>query len=44
MQVKREVRDVCMPMGFVYKALAKAVRLKGGQEKEEEMNREKHFC
>ena len=43
-QVKREVRDVCMPMELVYKALVKAGRVKGGQEKEEEMNREKHFC
>ena len=33
MQVKREVRDVYMPMGLVYKALVKAGRLKGGQEK-----------
>ena len=42
MQVKREVRDVCMPMGLVYKALVKAGQLKSGQEKEEKMNRENH--
>ena len=36
MHVKRDVRDVCMPMGLVYKALVKADRLKDGQEKEEE--------
>ena len=45
MQIKRDVRDVYMPMGLVYKALVKADRLKGGQGKEEEeMNREKCFC
>ena len=44
MQVKKDVRDVCMPMGLVYEALVKVGRLKDGQEKEEEMNREKHFC
>ena len=27
MQVKSDVRDVCMPMGLVYKALVKASRL-----------------
>ena len=45
MQVKRDVRDVCMPMGLVYEALVKASRLKSGQGKEEEAtNREKCFC
>ena len=45
MQVKRDVKDVCMPMGLVYEALVKAGRLKGGQGKEEEeMNQEKCFC
>ena len=38
--MKRDVRDVCMPIGLV-----KSGRLKGGQGKEEEkMNREKCFC
>ena len=32
-QVKRDVRDVCMPMDLVYKTLVKAGRLKGGQGK-----------
>ena len=45
MQVKRDVRDVCMPMGLIYEALVKAGWLKSGQGKEEEeMNREKCFC
>ena len=34
MQVKRDVRDVSMPMGLVYNTLLKAGRLKGGQGKE----------
>ena len=34
MQVKRDVRNVCMSMDLVYEALVKADRLKGGQEKE----------
>ena len=29
MQVKKDVRDVCMPMGLVYEALVKVGRLKG---------------
>ena len=33
MQVKKDFRDVCMPMGLVYETLGKAGRLKGGQEK-----------
>ena len=45
MQVKRDVRDVCMPMRLVYEALDKKGRLKGGQEKEkEEMDQKKCFC
>ena len=45
MQVKRDIRDVCMPMGLVYEALVKASRLIGGQGKEEEeMDQEKGFC
>ena len=45
MQVKRDVKDVCIPMGLVYEALVKAGRLKGKQEKEkEEMDQEKCFC
>ena len=45
LQVKRDVKDVCMPVRLLYKALVKAGRLKDGQGKEEEeINREKHFC
>ena len=33
MQVKRDVKDVSMPMGLVYEALVKADRLKGRQRK-----------
>ena len=44
MQVKRDVRDVCMPMGLVYEALVKTGRLKYGQGKKEEMNQEKCSC
>ena len=43
MQVKRDVRDVCMLMVLVYEALVKAGRLKGGQKKKEEMDQEKYF-
>ena len=44
MQVKRDVRDVCMPMGLVYEALVKVGRLKGGQGKEKDkMDREGCF-
>ena len=43
MQVKKDVRDVCMPMGLVYEALVKVSRLKSKQGKEE-MNREEYFC
>ena len=45
LQVKRDVKDVCMPMRLVYEALVKAGHLKDGQgKKEEEINWEKHFC
>ena len=45
MRVKRDVRDVCMPMDLVYEALVKAGRLKGGQGKEEKKkNQKKRFC
>ena len=44
MQVKRDARDVCMPMDLVYEALVKADRLKGGQGKEKkEKDQEKRF-
>ena len=33
MQVKRDVKDICMPMDLVYEALVKAGRLKGRQKK-----------
>ena len=45
LQVKRDVKDVRMPMRLVYEALAKAGRLKGRQgKKEEEMGQEKCYC
>ena len=45
MQVKRDIRDVCMPMDLVYEALVKAGRLKGGQGKEKkEKDQKKRFC
>ena len=45
LQIKKDVKDVCMPMRIVYEALVKVGRLKDGQGKEEEeINREKHFC
>ena len=45
MQVKRDVRDVYMPMDLVYEALVKADRLKGGQGKEKkEKDQETRFC
>ena len=37
LQVKRDVKDVCMPMRLVYEALVKAGRLKDGQGKKEEL-------
>ena len=45
LQVKRDVKDVRMPMRLVHEALVKAGRLKGIQGKEdEEMNQEKGYC
>ena len=45
LQVKRDIKDVRMPMRLVHKALVKAERLKGIQGKEdEEMNQEKAYC
>ena len=44
MQVKRDVRDVYMPMGLVYEALVKGGRLKGRQKKKEEMDQKKGYC
>ena len=44
LQVKRDVKDVRMPMRLVYEALVKAGRLKGKQGKEEEeMDQEKCY-
>ena len=37
MQVKMDIRDVCMPMGLVYEALIKAGQLEGRHEKEKEI-------
>ena len=36
MQVKRNVKDVCMPMKLVHEVLVKICRLEGHQGKEEE--------
>ena len=36
LQVKRDAKDVCMPMRLVYEALIKAGRLKDVQGKEKE--------
>ena len=45
LQVKMDVKDVCMPMKLVYEALVKAGRLKDGQgKKKEEMDQEKCYC
>ena len=45
MQVKKDIRDVCMPMGLVYEALVKAGQLEGRQRKEKEIkDQEKCFC
>ena len=45
LQVKRDVKDVCMPMRLVYEALIKADRLKDVQgKKKEEMDQEKCYC
>ena len=44
LQVKRDVKDVCIPMRLVYETLVKAGRLKDGQGKEEEeMDQEKCY-
>ena len=37
MQVKKDVRDVCMPVGLVYEALVKVGQLEGRQGKEEKI-------
>ena len=45
MQVKRNIRDVCMPMKLVHEVLDKAGRLEGYQKKEENTkDQEKCFC
>ena len=45
LQVKKDVKDVRMPMRLVYEALVRAGRLKGKQEKkEEEMSQKKAYC
>ena len=45
MQVKRNVKDVRMPMKLVHEVLVKAGRLEGRQRKEEETkDQEKCFC
>ena len=45
MQVKRNVRDVRMPMKLVHEVLVKARRLEGYQREEEEIkDQEKCFC
>ena len=45
MQVKRNIRDVCMPMKLVHEVLVKAGRLEGYQKKEENTkDQEKCFC
>ena len=45
LQVKRDVKDVRMPMRLVHEALVKARRLKGIQGKKyEKMNQEKGYC
>ena len=43
--MKRNVGDVCMPMGLVYEALVKAGRLESRQRKEKKIeDQEKCFC
>ena len=45
MQMKRNVKDVCMPMKLVHEILTKAGRLEGRQKKEKETkDQEKCFC
>ena len=44
-QVKRSIKDVCMPMRLVHKVLVKAGRLGGCLKKEDEVKDQgKHFC
>ena len=44
-QVKRSIKDVCMPMRLVYEVLVKAGRLEGCLRKEDELKDQgKHFC
>ena len=45
LQVKRDAKDVRMPMRLVYEALVKTGHLKDRQgKKDEEMNQEKGYC
>ena len=45
LQVKKDVKDVRMPMRLVHEALVKTGRLKDRQgKKEEEMDQEKCYC
>ena len=44
MQVKRNVKDVRMPMKLVHEVLVKTGRLEGCQRKEEAKDQEKCFC
>ena len=44
MQVKRSVKDVCMPLKLVYKVLRKTGRLEGCQRKEEEAEGQEKCC
>ena len=45
MQVKRGIKDVCMPMRLVHEVLVKASRLGGCLRKEDELKDQgKHFC
>ena len=44
-QIKRSIKDVCMPMSLVHEVLVKAGRLGGCLKKEDEVkDQEKHFC
>ena len=44
-QVKRSIKDVCMPMRLVHEVLVKAGRLEGCLRKEDEVKDQgKHFC
>ena len=45
MQVKRDVKDICMHMGLVYESLVKAGWLESRHGKEEEIkDQEECFC